>query len=461
VIIAGVFVGLAFQAKMIEAWAILPAFGLAYLVAAPGPLGRRTGRLAIAGAVTIAVSLSWMTAVTLVPAADRPYVDGSRHDSVYEQVFVYNGVARFGNTAFGLGSGVSYRPSATAIAFARRVGTSQSPSADTSPRGVARLVTGEVGRDAGWLLPVALAAAIGLLIARRHRPRTDIVRAAALLWGGWLITFAVLFSSARVLLTYYTGVLVPPIAALSAIGLRALYRSLRRADARRWPSVVMFAVGAVSVGVLCWRTPAWFAGLTAALIAAGIVSLAASTGDRAPLRTVAAFLALLIGPAAATIALVANGGASFDAPFAPGGTLANPVLGRAPRAVAAYGGVVSPQMTTMRWQMLDQDRETYRTLLSPNRRLVVFTSAQASHYVLAGIPFVQPIGGYSGLVDAPTLDAIRGELDAHQIAYAVVPGPGDLRASDPRIQLIEARCTNVNGRTVGASPAGAQLYACP
>jgi hypothetical protein len=176
---------------------------------------------------------------------------------------------------------------------------------------------------------------------------------------------------------------------------------------------------------------------------------------------VAAFLALVIGPAAATIALVANGGASFDAPFAPGGTLAHPALTRIQPTVAAYGGVVSPQMTKVRWQLLDQERESYRPVLSANRRLVVFTSAQASRYVLAGIPFVEPIGGYSGLVDAPTLDAIRGELDAHRIAYAVVPGPGDLRASDPRIQLIEARCTNVNAQTVGASPAGAQLYFCP
>jgi 4-amino-4-deoxy-L-arabinose transferase-like glycosyltransferase len=95
-IIAAIVVGLAFQAKMIEAWAVLPALALGYLVAAPGAVSRRLGRLAIAGVVTVVVSLSWMTAVTLVPAADRPYVDGSRHDSVYEQVLEYNDVYRLG-----------------------------------------------------------------------------------------------------------------------------------------------------------------------------------------------------------------------------------------------------------------------------------------------------------------------------------------------------------------------------
>ncbi len=46
------------------------------------------------------VSLSWMTAVSLIPSQDRPYVDGSPDDSVYTQVFDYNGLGRLtGNWA--------------------------------------------------------------------------------------------------------------------------------------------------------------------------------------------------------------------------------------------------------------------------------------------------------------------------------------------------------------------------
>jgi 4-amino-4-deoxy-L-arabinose transferase-like glycosyltransferase len=43
-ILAGVCVGLAFQAKMIEAWLLLPALGLTYLLAGPGPVSRRIRR---------------------------------------------------------------------------------------------------------------------------------------------------------------------------------------------------------------------------------------------------------------------------------------------------------------------------------------------------------------------------------------------------------------------------------
>ena len=52
---AGVWVSLAFQAKMIEAWLVLPALGLAYLVAARGDLVARLVRLAALAAVTAVV----------------------------------------------------------------------------------------------------------------------------------------------------------------------------------------------------------------------------------------------------------------------------------------------------------------------------------------------------------------------------------------------------------------------
>jgi 4-amino-4-deoxy-L-arabinose transferase-like glycosyltransferase len=94
-LLAGVWVGLAFQAKMIQAWLALPALAAAYLLAAPAArLRTRCAHVALAGLVSAVVSLSWMTAVSLVPSQDRPYVDGSPDDSVYTQVLDYNGVGR-------------------------------------------------------------------------------------------------------------------------------------------------------------------------------------------------------------------------------------------------------------------------------------------------------------------------------------------------------------------------------
>jgi 4-amino-4-deoxy-L-arabinose transferase-like glycosyltransferase len=93
---AGVWVGLGFQAKMLQAWMILPALALGYLVGAPTPMRRRLWHLGVAGIVMLAVSLSWIALFTFTPAKDRPYVDGSTDNSALAMVFGYNGLERFG-----------------------------------------------------------------------------------------------------------------------------------------------------------------------------------------------------------------------------------------------------------------------------------------------------------------------------------------------------------------------------
>jgi 4-amino-4-deoxy-L-arabinose transferase-like glycosyltransferase len=104
-LLAGVWVGLAFQAKMLVAWLVLPALAAAYLLAAAPRLRTRLRDVALAGIVTVVVSLSWMTAVSLVPAHDRPYVDGTQNDSLFSQVFDYNGISRLGRSNVFAGAG--------------------------------------------------------------------------------------------------------------------------------------------------------------------------------------------------------------------------------------------------------------------------------------------------------------------------------------------------------------------
>ncbi len=164
-LLAGVWVGLAFQAKMIQAWLALPALGAAYLLAAPAArLRTRCAHIALAGLVTAVVSLSWMTAVSLVPSQDRPYVDGSANDSVYTQVFDYNGLGRL----TGNWSRLAGPPSPLIVAA---VESGQLLTAETF--GIKpswhRLLAGPFAADGGWLLPAAVAGVAGVLISRRRR----------------------------------------------------------------------------------------------------------------------------------------------------------------------------------------------------------------------------------------------------------------------------------------------------
>ncbi|MCQ4083970.1 glycosyltransferase family 39 protein [Streptomyces sp. RB6PN25] len=94
-IMAGVWVGIGFQAKMLEAWAVLPALAVVYLVTAPAALRKRIVHVLLAAVVTVAVSSVWVVAVALTPAKDRPYIDGTTNNSAFSMVVGYNFLNRF------------------------------------------------------------------------------------------------------------------------------------------------------------------------------------------------------------------------------------------------------------------------------------------------------------------------------------------------------------------------------
>ena len=166
----GGLLGMAFLAKSLQAFLVLPAMALVILVCAPGPVRRRLGQLA-AGGAALAVSAGWwLVAVAAIPASDRPWVGGSTTDSPLDLALGYNGLGRLAGE--------------------------RSPSGRVAVHGgsVWRLFASG-GDQIGWLLP---AAAVGLgagLWLMRGRPRTDPVRAALLLWGGWAVVTALVLST--------------------------------------------------------------------------------------------------------------------------------------------------------------------------------------------------------------------------------------------------------------------------
>jgi 4-amino-4-deoxy-L-arabinose transferase-like glycosyltransferase len=85
-LLAAALVGIGFNVKMLVAFGVLPAFTLVYLLGAPSTIGRRVGRLALAGLVLVPVALSWTLAYDLTPPEDRPYVDSTDDNSMLELV---------------------------------------------------------------------------------------------------------------------------------------------------------------------------------------------------------------------------------------------------------------------------------------------------------------------------------------------------------------------------------------
>ena len=213
-VISGLLIGLAFETKMLQAFVVLPAFVVVYLVAGKPRLLHRLAQLTAALAAVIVSSGWWIAVVALWPAADRPYIGSTSDNSILSLLFGYNGLSRlFGNSGGAAGGGApGGAGGAVSTGFGGAVGW-------------LRMFNTANGGQIAWLIPMAVAGlAAGLWLTRRA-PRTDLRRAGWLLWGLWAVSCFVTFSRAEgVFHPYYTVQLAPPVAALAGAGGLALWR---------------------------------------------------------------------------------------------------------------------------------------------------------------------------------------------------------------------------------------------
>jgi 4-amino-4-deoxy-L-arabinose transferase-like glycosyltransferase len=474
--LAGALLGLGYLTKMLQAFLVLPAFAVVYLVAGPPRLARRIGQLLIGGIALIVAAGWWVAIVMLTPAADRPYIGGSTTNSILQLTFGYNGFGRLNGHETG-----SVGPAAGA----------RGGAAFGGPAGLGRLFASEMGGQVSWLIPAALIALAAIAWLSRRARRTDRLRAAALLWGGWLVITGLVFSyMSGIIHPYYTVALAPAIGALTGIGAVSLWR-LRSS----WPARVAMAAAVIVTATWAWvllgRSPGWHPGLRAAVAGAGIVTAAVilawswvagrRTGRALPaIGGLAAALAMLGGSAAYSISTAATahtgalpsagpavtsalggpgglagpgaasggpGGAGGFAPGQPGsGSRARSGLGGAgpaggtlpsgragagragqsrPGAAGAHGGFGAMQgngpgglagdtrVSAALTRLLTAGAAGYRWAAA-----TVGSESAAPLQLASGKP-VMAIGGFNGNDPAPTLAAFTRLVAEHKIHYFI------------------------------------------
>lgn len=89
-----VLIGIGFNIKMLQAYMVIPAIYITYLLANGVSFKKRIIHLAAGTAILVAVSLSWALAVDSIPASSRPYVDSSTNNTVMELITGHNGLER-------------------------------------------------------------------------------------------------------------------------------------------------------------------------------------------------------------------------------------------------------------------------------------------------------------------------------------------------------------------------------
>jgi 4-amino-4-deoxy-L-arabinose transferase-like glycosyltransferase len=322
-LLCALFVGLGFNIKMLQAYLVIPAFGLMYLLGSYQSWRTRILHLVLASILLLGISLSWAVAIDLTPASQRPYVGSSQTNSALELALGYNGVQRLLGQRFGGQSNGNCQAIPSPSSGASSTSTAQPPSGTSGqlPRGgsggafgetgqasIVRLFNEGLGGQASWLLPLAL---LGMIVAAsQEKVRLPLTRKqqAIVLWGVWLLTMAVFFSVAGFFHAYYLATMAPAIAALFGIGLVALWREYRRGGWRSWLLPVTLVVTAgVQICMLSayqtWNTrliPV-VAGLCAAgalgLILARVISRLATRQKVQQAAVILGVISLLVTPA--------------------------------------------------------------------------------------------------------------------------------------------------------------------
>lgn len=413
--LAGVALGFAFLAKMLEGLMVLPALAIAYLIVAPTTLRKRLVHL-LAAAATLVVSSGWYVVLTLLwPQSSRPYLAGSTNNTFMDLVLGYNGFARFlgrnhkGGNRFELPPGYE---------MPHNAGPGPGPGFGGFGSGPDRLFTGEIGYEISWLLPAAILAFVLVLASRWRAPRTDLVRGAALTFGLWLIIDGIAFSTMKGgMHAYYTLAIGPAVAGVFALGVHEMWR--RRAIAfGRIGSAALILIAGVWSFVVLQRNSDWQPWLRwtilaiAVFTAAGLLVASIPAAGRRRLRDRVTSVLVIAGVLAGLGGSTAYAVATLPQSHTGGGPTVGPAKPRKPGSQQQSevgrimgGDIAEPQVvrmlsdTTTRWSAAVDRSSTAATLELASRTAVI------------------AIGGFTSEDPVPTLDQFQELVRTHQVRY--------------------------------------------
>ncbi len=496
-LLGALLVGLGFNIKMMQAYMVLPAFYLLYLVAPSLPWWKRSIHLALATAVLLAVSLSWAVIVDLTPPEERPFIGSSQDNTVMELVIGHNAMARLlpggpsgqlppGGRPGQPPSSPGGTPNQPHLGWGQPrqpppgvpgKGGSQPFTSEIGERGLLRLFNRQLAGQISWLLPLA---GLGLLAAawqaRRRFPRerrhqapspVPILGRGLLLWSVWLLPQMAFFSMANLFHRYYLAMMAPAIAALVGAGVVVMWDDYRRLNRRGWllPLALVFSAAAQAVILAAfpdwsrWLTPlvgGLCLGAAGALTVARLMKQASRRHWPAAVATLGV-LALLIAPTVWAIIPVWHGN-DAHLPFAGPELLEKP---------SQRGDV--PDMPHFGWGM-----SRLVDYLLANREKEPFLAATldantAAPIILATGEPVMALGGFTGGDQILSVEDLEEWVTAGAVRFFLLPdqaGQRDLTgwitthcAAVPREQWQSAPSETGGPHNLG--PGGtSQLFDC-
>ncbi|WP_315111027.1 glycosyltransferase family 39 protein [Clostridium intestinale] len=288
-ILSLVLVGIGFNIKMLQAYMIVPALYITYLLSTAVSWKKRIGHLVLGTIVLLITSLSWAFVVDLVPEENRPFIGSSTDNTVMELIIGHNGLERLGLGSSSNGDsekpqppegtngqmmqgnperegnmGEGKAPDGSSGNMPQREGGSQggmgfgnmragggqvSNMGGSEGAGITRLfLNNSLSDQIIWLFPLALIGFIAAAIKEKLNLKLDNKKKLGLtLWFVWLVPVFIYFSFTTGLFhPYYLTMLAPPIAALAGIGATSMWELY---EDRGWKSWFLPGALIINAGV--------------------------------------------------------------------------------------------------------------------------------------------------------------------------------------------------------------------
>lgn len=512
--LCAVLVGIGFNVKMLQAYLILPAAALVYLLCAKEKLGKRFLAGIISVVIMAAVSVSWAAAVDFTPASERPYVGSSTNNTELQLIIGHNGMERIGGQSISGGMGRNLGGAArgnlrggTPPAMPNQNGQANNgmPPSRQGQNGQAqnrnfpgnqngaqngktftrsggawgsrtngigtRGGMGGVGNDIGtagilrmfqpnmygqvsWLLLPSLFC----ILACVHKPRKKGLtpkQGIFLFWVLWLVTMTVFFSFASFYHRYYLCMMAPGIAGVVGIGFPEMLRAFReRKGWRQWLLPLATACSAgLSAGYVWENYEALRTTLFPVIAISGVTALALMAFFRfRPSHK--KMLASLAAVFTAVSVLAGSFYWSLTATFYVCENVTMPYAGPELASTQKTPGMTANQEA---FTSSDQPTQALENYLVKNYKegsyLVVAQRANsvAQFIVDTGLPAVA-YGGFLGSDNVWTLEQFKQLVAEGKVTYVLLSGEGGMGGGSGSSEIVSY--VKSNAKLVNASAYG-------
>ncbi|EME73771.1 glycosyl transferase family protein [Bacillus sonorensis L12] len=464
--------GLGFNMKMLQAFMVLPAFLLFYLIAANAKWKKKIISTVLSLIVLTGISLSWALVVDYTSADSRPYVGSSQTNSVLELAFGYNGTERlFGQTTGNArgdmnGFGGDMQPpngssSTNGHSQAQNRGM-QPPNGNSSTNGSStnghsqaqsggmqppggggqggfgggnggpggngggmnifgtgsagplRLFQSALSGQISWLLPFALFGLFGMMISwfRDRREKMGQMK-ETLFWTAWLVPVAGFFSIAGFFHHYYLIMLAPPIAALSGIGWFAMYGLYK--NQKDWASYLLPAAMLITAAFQVYILSGYTSQIGSAwmcvlgILGLGITMALLMLKRHLPFGKQLAIIGLCV--------LLLTPVYWSATPLLYGNSSVLPEAGpQLKTSAGSSGGMFSSEVDTSLLSYLRKHNTGEEYLFA------TLTTVTVAPYIIDADESVMALGGFNGTDPILTVSELKNLVKEGKVKYFLIPG---------------------------------------